>query len=49
MDVFFLKELCLIVNLFVTIKNAYEMLPMKIFQKNIYTGDLFLLELEIVK
>ena len=28
-------------------KKGYEMLPMKIFQKNIQTGDLFSLEPEV--
>ena len=46
---FFTKKLCLTVNLFLMIKNAYQMLPMKIFQKNIQTEDVFLLEPEIVK
>ena len=44
----FLQKDYLIVNLFLTIKNAYEMLPMRIFQKNVQTRDLFLLEPEVV-
>ena len=31
------------------VKNFYEMLPMKIFQKNFQTGVLFLFEPEAVK
>ena len=45
----FLKNIYLIANLFLMVKKFYEMLPMKIFQKNFQTGVLFLFEPEAVK
>ena len=44
--IFFLKKLFNSESVFDN-KKGYEMLPMKIFQKNIQTGDLFSLEPEV--
>ena len=43
------KKLYLVVNVLLTTKNTYEMVPMKIFLENIQTGDLYLLEPEVIK
>ena len=46
-DNFFLKKTLFNRETVFDDKKGYEMLPMKIFQKNIQTGDLFSLEPEV--